>query len=248
MKRKYIALVNEDDDDDNIDDYSLSSSESDTNESESESESTDETETNDESESDTSEATEASESEVSLSEIFDDTPRYSTKKRVTTKLEYQMRPVTRDDIFSNEILQYDSCIQNNQTYHWNNELLERSFKYSIHNRIIRASLDYTYPIIGLLFVSNIYNSYHIDTLSIHPKFRRQGLAKLLLATLADYIIETEHKFPQVLLEVDKHNIPALTLYVKIGFHKTNHESNTQYFMVIPSEKFTKYFNEYVNRD
>lgn len=57
---------------------------------------------------------------------------------------------------------------------------------------------------------------YIDKVAVHPDFRRQGIAKALVQSLIDYVIEQNGEF--ITLEVRQSNAPAITLYKKLEFN------------------------------
>ncbi len=59
---------------------------------------------------------------------------------------------------------------------------------------------------------------HIASLAVHPKERRQGLGRWLLAAGIGYCLETG--WPTVELNVDCDNLPARRLYESVGFTRS----------------------------
>lgn len=70
-------------------------------------------------------------------------------------------------------------------------------------------------VVGSIVVWLIVDEAHIATLSIHPDYRNQGIAKELLATALATAVR--RGFVKALLEVRAHNYAAQNLYRKFGF-------------------------------
>ena len=128
--------------------------------------------------------------------------------------DYEVIGITKKD--TDEIEEY--ALGNFDGYFRKKEILT-FLEESIFVRKITLDLDHIKPIIGLIYVMPDENSYFIAHLSIHKSFRRQGLAKMLLSILAEYI-KTDKRYKLVKLRVNKHNNEALNLYIKNGFKKT----------------------------
>lgn len=73
---------------------------------------------------------------------------------------------------------------------------------SIFTRTIRVDLGHTKPLIGLITVKIFNNSYNITHISIHKSFRKQGLAKMLLSILANFLNEGELGLVSVIITED----------------------------------------------
>jgi ribosomal-protein-alanine N-acetyltransferase len=71
------------------------------------------------------------------------------------------------------------------------------------------------PLIAYCAVWVIYDELHINNLAVHPGWRRQGVARLLL----DFVLQaaTEAGAGEATLEVRRSNLPALKLYEGLGF-------------------------------
>jgi ribosomal-protein-alanine N-acetyltransferase len=72
-----------------------------------------------------------------------------------------------------------------------------------------------YFIVGMIVIWMIVDEAHIATIAVHPNFRRQGIAKILVtAGLAEAV---KHEMKTVTLEVRAGNLAAQALYRQFGF-------------------------------
>ena len=55
----------------------------------------------------------------------------------------------------------------------------------------------------------------INSVAVHPEFRRRGIAELLVRAAEDFA--AQHGHDSVVLDVLAHNTPALNLYLKMGY-------------------------------
>jgi ribosomal-protein-alanine N-acetyltransferase len=70
-------------------------------------------------------------------------------------------------------------------------------------------------VVGLIVIWLILDEAHIGTIAVHTDYRRQGIARRLLATT---LIEMSKRGAmQALLEVRRSNLPAQKLYQEFGF-------------------------------
>jgi ribosomal-protein-alanine N-acetyltransferase len=58
---------------------------------------------------------------------------------------------------------------------------------------------------------------HLISLAVHPKFRRKGVATILLQETLRFL--TAHNAVELVLEVNPKNADAIQLYSKLGFEK-----------------------------
>lgn len=93
----------------------------------------------------------------------------------------------------NELLKYMKSIDQETG---NKTKIMQLIEDSIFVRTIRLDLDHISPLIGLIVVRISNYSYNITHLSIHKSFRRQGLARLLLSTLANTLANTTISKPK----------------------------------------------------
>lgn len=79
------------------------------------------------------------------------------------------------------------------------------------------------PIVGYCSVWLIFEELHINTLAVHPEWRRQGLAvRMLRHILADAVARGADK---ATLEVRRSNVAAQRLYERFGFATTAVRTN-----------------------
>ena len=133
---------------------------------------------------------------------------------VTGSFEYKISRITYSD--TEEIIKYSVKNYNNNYYRFCRTGIIGMLSDSIFTRIIRLDLDYINPIIGLLYVISEENSFFISHLSTHEKFRNQGLASLMLCSLAEFIKE-DRKYKYLKLIIHRTNTDGIKFYNKIGF-------------------------------
>ena len=64
---------------------------------------------------------------------------------------------------------------------------------------------------------------NIANIAVFPEYRRKGIGEALLSALIQY--GTERGLSVLFLEVREGNLPALSLYRKLGFTETGYRSN-----------------------
>lgn len=72
-------------------------------------------------------------------------------------------------------------------------------------------------ILGHCVVMPGFEEAHLLNITIHPKFRRKGIAKSALEALQKSCLE--RKFQRILLEVRESNFEAIRLYHSLGFEQ-----------------------------
>lgn len=72
-------------------------------------------------------------------------------------------------------------------------------------------------IIGVMIVSDDYNSLNLYTLYVHPDYRSDGIGSKLMEKFIDMV---DKRSMRAFLEVTEHN-PAIDLYERFGFEKDN---------------------------
>jgi len=94
---------------------------------------------------------------------------------------------------------------------------ERSFRFELTDnpasRCWVANLDG--KVVGMIVVWLIVDEAHIATIATHPDFRRQGVAKRLLAHALRNMIDEGAR--SSFLEVRESNTPAQEMYRKFGY-------------------------------
>ncbi len=91
--------------------------------------------------------------------------------------------------------------------HWQNELK--------NPRHICLGIWHVQKLLALVCSQLIVDELHLTSLAVHPKYRRQGLAKLILTSLFD---KARHSGACLAtLEVSSKNLAAIYLYKDLGF-------------------------------
>jgi len=81
---------------------------------------------------------------------------------------------------------------------------------------ILKHITYENKIIGFILCEIIYDELNLLKIAIHPLYRKQGLALLLVKDLFKNI-----KINNIYLEVSVNNIAAINFYTKLGFKTIN---------------------------
>ena len=81
--------------------------------------------------------------------------------------------------------------------------------------VFRVAVDTTGRVVGYVGMHHLLDEGFITNVAVSPTARRQGVAKALLAALADY--GTAHSLYRITLEVRVGNTPAITLYEGAGY-------------------------------
>jgi hypothetical protein len=135
----------------------------------------------------------------------------------------------------NELLNYIKIIDNEVN---KKTKIIQLMEDSIFTRVIRLDLEYINPIIGLLTMKISNNSYNITHLSIHKSFRRQGLAKMLLSSLACFL-KLDCKLVSIIIS-KKYMEDAVELFRSLKFNEMTIENS--YHMLKPVHFFCKITN------
>lgn len=99
--------------------------------------------------------------------------------------------------------------------------------------------------VGFLAFNFLSPELEILRLGVHPKWRKRGLAELILSRLE--ILSKKNKIESIWLEVDESNKPAKSLYYKAGFKEMgkrkgyfrNPLGNALLFKKVLSRNYTK---------
>ena len=97
---------------------------------------------------------------------------------------------------------------------------ERSFRFEItENEMARCWVaDLDGRVVGMIVVWLIVDEAHVATLAANPDYRRQGIAKRLLAHALLHLSEEGARTS--FLEVRENNLPAQEMYRKFGYEVT----------------------------
>ena len=76
---------------------------------------------------------------------------------------------------------------------------------------------------GYIGSQTVMDETDMMNVAVHPDFRRQGIAEVLVSTLVEKLKEMRSHC--LTLEVRASNIPAITLYEKMGFHEIGRRRN-----------------------
>ncbi|MEE1043730.1 MAG: ribosomal protein S18-alanine N-acetyltransferase [Clostridia bacterium] len=78
-------------------------------------------------------------------------------------------------------------------------------------------------LVGYIGIWEIGDTGEITNVAVHPKYRKMGIASMLLEKLIEYCLDDGFKF--INLEVREGNVPAINLYSKFGFEKVGLRKN-----------------------
>ena len=89
-------------------------------------------------------------------------------------------------------------------------------------------------------------------LTVHPEYRKAGIAQNLIYTACKYYEKENNNLPMS-LQVDKDNIPAINLYKKVGFKIEEpiceaDEDDEQYIMEADIEELVKNIQKIQNKN
>lgn len=155
-------------------------------------------------------------------------------------------PMTMEDI--DEVMMIES------------ENFTDSWSYEIFKQIVNNSHN-THPfvlknqkcILGCLILYIVLDECEIHNLSIGKKYQRQGYGELLINFTFKYCHQNGIK--RIFLEVREFNMPAISLYEKMGFRKS-HVIEAYYkkptengiLMSYDMEKYNEKSNDFSNRN
>ena len=134
-------------------------------------------------------------------------------------------------------------------HHWSKE----SFYNELENNLAHyyCAVDTEGCILGYAGCWHIYEEAHITTLSVHPNFRKKGIAQNLLFRVIDDCYKNKIKY--ITLEVRESNIPAISLYEKNGFksigtRKGYYQDNNEDALIMFTENiwYEKFKTAYTN--
>ena len=112
----------------------------------------------------------------------------------------------------NEIYNIEKKVFND---YWSLDLIKSEIIEKKYSRV--TVLELKKKIIGYIFQRKIYDDNHIINLAIDIPYQHKGYGKLLLMK----ILEKDSNDTNVFLEVKEANLPALKLYIDLGFEEVN---------------------------
>ncbi len=138
-------------------------------------------------------------------------------------------------------------------HHWSKE----SFYNELSNNLAHyyCATNDENILLGYAGCWHIFDEAHITTLSVHPDFRKQGVAQKLMFSIIDDCYKNKIKY--ITLEVRESNIAAISLYEKNGFksigtRKNYYQDNNENALIMFTEniwyeKFKTLYNNLRNR-
>ncbi|MDD3236625.1 MAG: ribosomal protein S18-alanine N-acetyltransferase [Candidatus Gastranaerophilales bacterium] len=135
-------------------------------------------------------------------------------KKLSVKIE-KMKKENLDEVMEIETISYPN-------HHWSKDSFfnELSNKLAHYYCVKDKNADRVLAYVGYW---QILEEAHITTLAVHPDFRKQQLAQILLKTLIDDCYKQMIKY--ITLEVRESNIAAISLYEKFGFKSIGQRKN-----------------------
>lgn len=134
----------------------------------------------------------------------------------------------------NELLKYINSID--PTFFTRTKIISL-IEDSVFTRAIKLDLGYTKPLIGLITVKISNQTYIITHISIHKSFRKQGLAKMLLSILANFINGSNTKHELISAVVPMENNDGTAFFRSLKFNEMIIENN--YHMLKHVQYFVK---------
>src|SRR5574344_439712 len=121
-------------------------------------------------------------------------------------------------------------------HHWSKE----SFYNELSNNLAHyyCAFDENEKLVGYTGCWNIFEEAHVTTLSVHPDYRKKGVAQSLIFRTIDDCYKNKIKY--VTLEVRDSNIAAISLYEKNGFkaigtRKNYYQDNNENALIMFTE-------------
>ena len=112
----------------------------------------------------------------------------------------------------NEIYSIEKKVFND---YWSLDLIKSEIIEKKYSRV--TVLELKKKIIGYIFQRKIYDENHIINLAIDIPYQHRGYGKLLLMK----ILEKDDNDTNVFLEVKEANLPAVKLYIDLGFEEVD---------------------------
>lgn len=154
----------------------------------------------------------------------------------------QMEKSDVDEVVRLEALSYGE-------HHWSKE----SFYNELSNNLAHyyCAVDEENTLLGYAGCWHIFDEAHITTLSVHPDYRKKGVAQNLIFSIVDDCYKNKIKY--ITLEVRESNIAAISLYEKNGFksigtRKNYYQDNNENALIMFTEniwyeKFKSLYNK-----
>ena len=92
-------------------------------------------------------------------------------------------------------------------------------------RYLNLKITVNNKIVGFCICQQVIDEATLFNIAIHPKYRKQGLAKALLNRLIDELMAMSNTISTLWLEVRESNRPAIDLYHSIGFNQITIRKN-----------------------
>tara|TARA_B100001113_G_C21051090_1_gene596785 strand:- start:622 stop:1068 length:447 start_codon:yes stop_codon:yes gene_type:complete len=121
-----------------------------------------------------------------------------------------IRLATINDL--NEIYYIEEKVFND---YWSIDLIESELKDQEHSEV--SVLEINKKIIGYIFQRKILDDNHIINLAIDIPYQHKGYGRFLLMK----ILEKDKNDTNVFLEVKEANLPAIKLYIDLGFEEVD---------------------------
>ena len=112
----------------------------------------------------------------------------------------------------NEIYNIEKKVFND---YWSLDLIKSEIIEKKYSRV--TVLELNKKIIGYIFQRKIYDENHIINLAIDIPYQHRGYGKFLLMK----ILEKDDNDTNVFLEVKEANLPAVKLYIDLGFEEVD---------------------------
>ena len=112
----------------------------------------------------------------------------------------------------NEIYNIEKKVFND---YWSLDLIKSEIIEKKYSRV--TVLELNKKIIGYIFQRKIYDENHIINLAIDIPYQHKGYGKFLLMK----ILEKDSNDTNVFLEVKEANLPAVKLYIDLGFEEVD---------------------------
>ena len=100
-------------------------------------------------------------------------------------------------------------------YYWSLDLIKSEIIEKKYSRV--TVLELKKKIVGYIFQRKIYDENHIINLAIDIPYQHKGYGKFLLMK----ILEKDSNDTNVFLEVKEANLPAVKLYIDLGFEEVD---------------------------